>query len=441
MNETTLTLSLGDLCRISGRDGLFIAVTILPGGQAEFVPFDAERPDRIAAAPAIRACSGSVNVVGNRRHLAAAVAMRRRTSAANKAFIARNQSDSRLPDESPAADVQSSSIRTAMIFCAGLGTRLRPLTSVFPKPAVPFFGKPLIHWTLRLLRNAGIQRVVINTHHLPDVMAQTARREAESIGFDSLSISHEPILMDTAGGLREARRFIGEDAFLAVNGDAFLSLNFADIARRHLKSGALSTLCVAPPIPGENFRAIEADPGGRIAKIRGIGRDAPGLSPWHFLGVHAACPELFSFIAPEGPRDINGETYPAAIAAGNFIQALPMPVGAWADLGTPLRYYDACQEVLSGGADLTPFGSDRPGAAGTTIDEGETRSFIDGGAVMGEDVCLKGAVIQGDAVIGRGAHIERSVILPGTHIGSGQTIADAIVWNGGAMAIPADTNA
>lgn len=367
-------------------------------------------------------------------HLTKALAMRERTRQAREAFDAHNP-EAALP--SAASDASGRSpIQTAMVFCAGLGTRLRPLTAHFPKPAVPFFGRPLIHWTLRLLRNAGIRRLAVNTHHLPEVMARTVQREAEAMGFNSLGISHEPTLMDTAGGLRDARRFIGDAPFLAVNGDAFFSLDLADIARRHLMSGALATLGVAPPIPGENFRAIEADARGHIARIRGIGADRPGLVPWHFLGIHAAGPELFGFIPKEGPRDINGETYPAAIASGAFVQALPVPAGAWADLGTPERYYDACQELISGGADLSHFGSDRPGSSGKIIDEGETRSFIDGEASLGGDIRLRGAIIQGDAVIGRGAHIERSVVLPGTHIRSGKSVVNAIVWNGGAMPIP-----
>lgn len=370
----------------------------------------------------------SVDVAGAARHLAEAVAMRRRTRGARNAFEERRRGAFWGGND----EGMDGGVRTAMVFCAGLGTRLRPLTLEYPKPAVPFFGAPLIRYSMALLKSAGIQRLVINTHHLPDVMERTAIREAERAGFESLSVSSEPVLMDTAGGLRDARRFMDGERILVVNGDSFLSMDFRDVVRRHVRSGALATLCVAPPVPGENFRAIEADGAGRIAKIRGKGPDVPGLSPWHFLGVHVIEPELFGFIPTDGPRDINGETYPKAIAEGRFIQALPVEVGCWADLGTPRRYYDACMEILSGGVDLSAMGDSSPLRNGAM--RGQGSFVVEGGSVPGS-ASLEASVVCEGVKVGEGARIVRSILLPGAVVPPRQEVRDAILWPGGCMPV------
>ena len=95
----------------------------------------------------------------------------------------------------------------AMVLCAGLGTRLRPLTNRVPKPAVPLCGVPLVSWTLGLLAGAGVSRAVVNVHHLPDVMAAAAEAGARSAGLP-LAISREPVIAGTspARAARSARR-------------------------------------------------------------------------------------------------------------------------------------------------------------------------------------------------------------------------------------------
>ena len=402
----------GDLCRADAHPGPLLILDA-QGTRLDAVPLDAPM-----TAPLIRLSPETIELVGEDVAAARVIAMRRRALNARDAFDRLNGPCPPLPD---------ARVRTAMIFCAGLGTRLRPLTERFPKPAVPFFGAPLIRYSLALLRSVGVERVVINTHHLPRVMARTARAEAERLRLD-LAISHEPILMDTAGGLRDAQSLIGRERFLLVNGDAFLSIDLPALIARHQARNALASLAVTPPVPGETFRAIEADPTGRVARIRGIGPDRSELSPWHFLGVHVIEPELFDAIAPDGPRDINGETYPALIARGALIQALPVRVGAWADLGTPRRYLDACQEILSGQCDLTPLGRDAPVLLGDKriqIIDGQ-RSFIDPTARVAPDAIIRGAILDAHVEIGPGAQVINSVVFSGEKVERGLKVHNSL---------------
>ena len=106
--------------------------------------------------------------------------------------------------------------RRAMVLAAGLGTRLRPVTDLLPKPLVELNGRSLLDHAIDRLADAGVQHVVVNTHYLADRIAeQLARRETPSI-----EISNEPDLLDTGGGVANALPSLGE-VFFVVNADVF----------------------------------------------------------------------------------------------------------------------------------------------------------------------------------------------------------------------------
>jgi MurNAc alpha-1-phosphate uridylyltransferase len=109
-------------------------------------------------------------------------------------------------------------IRHAMLFAAGLGTRMRPLTDTFPKPLVRVGGKALLDYALDRFEAHGVRRVVVNTHYLAEqvaghVAAQTRRME--------LVLSHEPVLLETGGGIVHALPWLGQEPFFSANADAF----------------------------------------------------------------------------------------------------------------------------------------------------------------------------------------------------------------------------
>ena len=102
---------------------------------------------------------------------------------------------------------------TLMLFAAGRGTRMAPLTDHLPKPMIPVAGKPLIDHALNLVENAGISRIVVNTHYLPEALnTHLANR--------SVQITHEPDLLETGGGLRNALPLVGDKPVLTLNSDA-----------------------------------------------------------------------------------------------------------------------------------------------------------------------------------------------------------------------------
>lgn len=142
--------------------------------------------------------------------------------------------------------------KKAMLFAAGLGTRLRPLTLARPKPLIEVAGKPLIHYAIEALRDGGVEEIMINTHYLAEQIPQ-ALGDGSQWGM-RFHYSHEPVLLGTGGGLLKVRDFFADaPRFWVVNSDTLLSVSFKEVWEHHERSQAVATLVVhmqTPPVFG-----------------------------------------------------------------------------------------------------------------------------------------------------------------------------------------------
>ena len=127
-----------------------------------------------------------------------------------------------------------------MIFAAGLGTRLKPLTDTMPKALVPLAGKPLLQWQVEKLRDAGITDILVNVHHFPDMIIDTIRAN-EGWGC-SITVSDErDLLLNTGGGLRKAVTGYGlqvtGEPILACNVDILSNIDIKELVRAYEQAG------------------------------------------------------------------------------------------------------------------------------------------------------------------------------------------------------------
>ena len=132
----------------------------------------------------------------------------------------------------------------SMIFAAGLGTRLKPLTDVMPKALVPIAGKPLLEHIIIKLKNAGSSEIIINVHHFADQIVAFLKSKNN---FDiRIEISDESdCLLETGGGVKKAAWFFdNKKPFFVVNGDILSNINLNDLYEFHLKTNAFATLAV-----------------------------------------------------------------------------------------------------------------------------------------------------------------------------------------------------
>ena len=322
---------------------------------------------------------------------------------------------------------------TAMVLCAGLGTRLRPLTDRVPKPAVPLCGVPLVAWTFALLRDAGVRRVVVNAHHLPQEMASAASAAARRLGL-TLAVSHEPIIAGTGGALREARALLhGAEPLVVVNGDVLFDVDLSAAVAAHQAAGALATMVLLPMPAGAKYAAVEVDAGGAVRRIAGaFGPGGEGLTPWHFSGVHVLSPELLARV-PAAPfeADVNRHVYPALMETGRI--RAHVAAGYWNDLGTPARYLEAQRDVLAGRVPLDRFVGAEPLSTASELRPGVR---AEPGVIVAADAHLHAPCFLGaGARIAAGAEVgPDAVIGPGVLVPSGAAVRRAAVWSGTPLA-------
>jgi NDP-sugar pyrophosphorylase family protein len=161
---------------------------------------------------------------------------------------------------------RSGPVETALVLAAGLGERLRPLTYTKPKPLLPLGGIPLVHYPLRMLRSAGVRRVVINLHHLGSQI-ERALGNGSALGLE-ITYAPEPVLLNTGGPLVAQREFFGDRTFWVANSDTILDFDLGAMVEFHRRHRALATLALRPRAHGSRYSAIETDPEGRVHNVR-----------------------------------------------------------------------------------------------------------------------------------------------------------------------------
>src|SRR5947207_8835687 len=121
---------------------------------------------------------------------------------------------------------------SAMVLTAGLGTRLRPLTDVRAKPAIPVAGEPMIRRIVAWLAGHGVDDVVLNLHHRPETIAAAAG-DGSDLGARIRYSWERPVVLGAAGGPRQALSIIGTDVFFLINGDTLTDLDLDAFSQAH----------------------------------------------------------------------------------------------------------------------------------------------------------------------------------------------------------------
>jgi NDP-sugar pyrophosphorylase family protein len=218
---------------------------------------------------------------------------------------------------------------TAFLLGAGLGTRLRPLTADCPKPLLPVAGRPMITHTLDRLLAAGIRRFILNTHHAagryPEAFPDGSYRGAP------ITLVHEPVLLDTGGGLKNIEALLDPDEPLLVhNGDIFTTLSLDRLLEAH--AAAPATLALRTIGPSLN---VTLAPDGTITDFRGtLGHHG---TPSQFTGIYLIEPRLLDLIPAGRPASII-DTFLELIRRGDPPRGVVIDHGLWHDLGTLEEY-------------------------------------------------------------------------------------------------------
>ena len=230
-----------------------------------------------------------------------------------------------------------------MIFAAGLGTRLRPLTDHTPKALVSVAGKPMLERVILRLKEAGFNDITVNIHHFGEQIIEFLRANND-FGITIHLSDERNMLLDTGGGIKKARPFLdGNEPFLVHNADILSDINLAELYRHHRESNAEATLLVSQR---QTSRYLLLDDANRLhgwinkstgeVKPAGFDYRETKYRELAFGGIHVISPSLFRLM-DDGQWDGKFSIIPFYLSACTkvHIQGYPLQGFRWFDIGKP----------------------------------------------------------------------------------------------------------
>ena len=296
----------------------------------------------------------------------------------------------------------------ALVLTAGLGTRLRPLTLVRAKAAVPVNGQPLAMRVVRWLASRGIHDVVLNLHHKPESIA-AAVGDGSDIGV-RVRYSWEHPVLGSAGGPRRALPLLtdgGRERFLLVNGDTLTNVDISAVYAAHQSSGALVTMALISNPRPEKYGGVLLDAESRVT---GFTRRSPGARTYHFIGVQVAEARAFADLPDSVPHESVGALYPQLMAEFPGCIRGYVSDASFQDIGTPA---DCLETSLA--------------LAGTEGDH-----MISARATVADSAHIERSALWDDVVVGSGAHLADCIIADGARIPEGMKLEQCAVVPAGA---------
>jgi len=293
-------------------------------------------------------------------------------------------------------------IASALVLTAGLGTRLRPLTFVRAKPAVPVAGEALIRRIMRWLVASGVPNLTLNLHHLP-VTISAVVGDGSDLGAAVRYSWEQPAVLGSAGGPRLALPIIGADPFFIVNGDTLTDVDLHAMSDVHRRTGALVTLALTPNVAPLKYGGVRLDGNARVIGFAPKGPEAAGS--YHFVGVQAVAASTFGSVRAGAVANSIGGLYDRLLVErpGSIVGF----VSNWSfvDIGSVADYIRAS-------AFLAASSPSEPTNHTVVIDA--TASLAD-------------SIVWNDVRVGADAVITRCVITDGVSIPAGSRFADQIL--------------
>lgn len=298
-------------------------------------------------------------------------------------------------------------MKHALVLTAGLGTRLRPLTDVRAKPAIPVAGEPMIRRILRWLASNGVSDLVLNLHHRPETLTSIVG-DGSDLSLRVRYSWEQPRVLGSAGGPRQALPLVDSDPFFIVNGDTITDVNLAWMADAHGSSNALVTLALVPNAEFDRYGGVHLDRDGRVTGFVRRGPSASGS--FHFIGVQVARRAVFESLAPGEAVNSIGGVYDQLIASQpGAVRGVVTDAAFW-DVGTPADYWRTSQAFAR-----TEGRSDTISGRGSVIDRSArvTRSILWDDVEVGANAVLDECIVTDRVRIPGGATYRQAVLVAG----------------------------
>lgn len=224
--------------------------------------------------------------------------------------------------------------KTAFILGAGKGIRLKPLTDTCPKPLLEISRRPIITYAMEHLRGIGIERFIVNTHHLPHAYKKVfPDRSYKGI---PIIFRYEPMLLETGGGLKNIEDLLlDEDTIICYNGDVITNLPLKKLIEKHEKDLAIATLVLRSKGHNNN---VEIDEDGNIVDMR-FTFGKKGVKTCLFTGIYAIETKILDFIEQGKPESIVTVFLRLIQENPGSIKGIIIDEGFWYDIGTAEAFF------------------------------------------------------------------------------------------------------
>jgi NDP-sugar pyrophosphorylase family protein len=301
----------------------------------------------------------------------------------------------------------------AILLAGGKGTRLRPLTIHTPKPIVPIFNRPFLHYQIDLLKQVPeIDEVILSLNYQP-------RRIEEIFGDGSelgIKIRYvvEPVPLGTAGAVKYAGENL-TDSVVVFNGDVLTQIDLAEVIALHRQRRAKATIVLTPVDNPSAYGLVETDADGNITRFLEKPKADEITTDNINAGIYVLEPDTFDRIPSEVAWSIERSYFPSLVERGETFVAY-IYRGYWIDIGTPEKYTQVHRDIMDGRYVAAPFadagGSRLSIAAEARVEDG---AVIEGPCFVDEGVLVKaGARVGPYSVVGRQTQVEENAVIEGS---------------------------
>ncbi|GIU32207.1 NTP transferase domain-containing protein [Shewanella schlegeliana] len=317
-----------------------------------------------------------------------------------------------------------------MILAAGKGTRIKPISYAIPKPMVPILGKPVMESMIQLFAKHGIDKIVVNTSHLAEIIENYF---GDGHHFNvQLSYSYEAKEVDgeyvsqalgSAGGMRKIQDFSGffDETFVVVCGDAWIDLDLKEAVEHHKKHGGIATIITKEVDSSEvsKYGVVVTDKYNQVTSFQEKPAESEALSNNINTGIYIFEPAIFDFIPRDIEFDIGSDLFPLLVERQANFYAINMDF-QWLDVGKVKDVWEVTSDIISGKVKGYPIPGTQvsPGVwlgINTRVDTSKCNITPPVIISSGSEV-QDGATIIGPVVIGANCKVEAKSLVSNTLI-------------------------
>ncbi len=326
----------------------------------------------------------------------------------------------------------------ACIMCGGEGTRLRPLTFKHPKPSIPILNKPSVLHLVEHLSREGFNEIVMTLGYMGERIEEQLG-DGHMFGVH-INYVYEKEKLGTAGGIKNAEKYLKNEPFIVLGGDHVLNLDLREMYRFHETNDALITIGLLSIDDPREFGIADMDINNRIHRFLEKPKAGQIFSNLASTGIYVCSPEIFEWIPENKKYDFAKDVFPSMLLANEKINGV-LVRGKWTDVGSSAAYRQAQRWMLDALPGTTIEGNfttrnariKGPLSIGNNVSIGSNSSLV-GPIVIGENTKIGDNVLIGPySVIGRNCIIENnakilsSYLFENVHIGKTSNISGAVV--------------